>query len=108
MSMYDKLRRDIRISKGYTDSDSWVPDWASGKKAMFTVEMDHEEITVTVLDNEGNWDDVELILYDDVIYIRQFDEQEGHMQMIAMSPQMFGELMLSMKHPEGSYLTKYK
>lgn len=75
---------------------------------MFTVEMDHDEITVTVLDNNGNWDDVELIMYDDVIYIRQFDAELDAMQMIAMSPQMFGELMLSMKHPEGSYMTKYK
>lgn len=108
MSWWNKLVRDLRKSRGYTDSCYWVPDWASGNKDMFTVEMDHDEITVTVLDNDGNWDDVEMILYDDVVYIRQFDEKEGHMQIIAMSPKMLGELMLSMKHPEGSYLTKYK
>lgn len=75
---------------------------------MFTVEMDHDEITVTVLDNEGNWDDVETIIYDDVVYIRQFDEKEGHMQMIGMSPQMFHELIHSMEYSEGAYVTRHK
>lgn len=75
---------------------------------MFTVEMDHDETTITILDNEGNWDDVELIMYDDVIYFRQYDEQEGFMQMIAMSPQMFHEMLESMNRPEGSYVTRHK
>lgn len=74
---------------------------------MFTVEMDHDETTVTVLDNEGNWDDVELFLYDDVVYIRQFDEELNAMQMIAMSPQMFHELLTSMNHSVGSYVTRH-
>lgn len=106
--MYEKILRDKRIGLGHKDKDPLVPDWAYGGSKVFTVEMDHDEITVTVLDNNGNWDDVELIMYDDVIYIRQFDAELDAMQMIAMSPQMFGELMLSMKHPEGSYMTKYK
>lgn len=75
---------------------------------MFTVEMDHDETTVTVLDNHGNWDDVELILYDDVVYIRQYDTELGVMQMIAMSPEMFHEILLSMNHPEGAYVTRHK
>jgi hypothetical protein len=37
MSMYDKLRRDIRISRGYTDSNNWVPDWASKVKKLLYV-----------------------------------------------------------------------
>jgi hypothetical protein len=40
MSMYDKLRRDIRILKGYTDSNNWVPDWASGEY----LKMDNDEL----------------------------------------------------------------
>ena len=74
---------------------------------MFTIEMDHDETAVTVLDNEGNWDDVELFLYDDVVYIRQFDEELNVMQMIAMSPQMFHELLTSMNHSEGAYVTRH-
>lgn len=75
---------------------------------MFTVEMDHDEVTITVLDNEGNWDDVELIIYDDMVYLRQYDEQEGFMQMIGMSPQMLHELLQSFNHSEGAYVTKHK
>jgi Mg/Co/Ni transporter MgtE len=75
---------------------------------MFTVEMDHDEVTVTVLDNDGHYDDVELILYDDIIYVRQYDAQHDLMQMIAMSPEMFNELRAAMKHPAGTYLTKHK
>jgi hypothetical protein len=37
MSMYDKLRRDIRISKGYTNSNPWVPDWSGGMKKVLYV-----------------------------------------------------------------------
>lgn len=75
---------------------------------MFTVEMDHDETTVTVLDNHGNWDDVELILYDDVVYIRQYDSELNVMQMVAMSPEMFHEILISMNHSEGAYVTKHK
>lgn len=75
---------------------------------MFTVEMDHDETTVTVLDNHGNWDDVELILYDDVVYIRQYDSELDVMQMIAMSPEMFHEILMSMNHSVGAYITRHK
>lgn len=75
---------------------------------MFTIEMDHDETTVTVLDNHGNWDDVELILYDDVVYIRQYDSELDDMQMIAMGPEMFNELLVSMHKSEGSYITNHK
>ena len=46
--MYDKLRRDIRISKGHTDSNPWVPDWASGEGSMFTIEMEDDESLITI------------------------------------------------------------
>ena len=51
MSMYDKLRRDIRISKGYTDSNSWVPDWACGmKKVLYVNGCSHTHGTETAMD----------------------------------------------------------
>lgn len=108
IQVFEKILRDHRLSLGHKDKDPLVPDWAYGGSSMFTVEMDHDETTVTVLDNEGNWDDVELFLYDDVVYIRQFDEELNVMQMIAMSPQMFHELLTSMNHSVGAYVTHHK
>jgi hypothetical protein len=52
MSMYDKLRRDIRISKGYTDSNNWVPDWAGGmKKVLYVNGCSHTHGTELAMDN---------------------------------------------------------
>jgi hypothetical protein len=50
--MYDKLRRDIRISKGYTDSNNWVPDWACGmKKVLYVNGCSHTHGTELAMDN---------------------------------------------------------
>jgi hypothetical protein len=38
---------------------------------MFTIEMDWDETAVQVLDQTGEYEDVEYILYDDIVYIRQ-------------------------------------
>ena len=44
---------------------------------MFTVEMDFDEIEITVLDDGDRFEDVKVFSYDDVIYIRQFSEKKN-------------------------------
>jgi hypothetical protein len=40
--MYDKIIRDKRISRGYTDGNPWVPDWAGKmKKVLYTSGCSH-------------------------------------------------------------------
>lgn len=73
---------------------------------MFTTEMDHDEISITVLDDAGNYEDVNYLIYDDIVYIRQWDEDTQRYNLIAMSPPMFSEFLSAMKTPEGTYTTR--
>ena len=75
---------------------------------MFTVEMDHDETIVTVLDDVGIRGDVSFFFYDDMVYIRQFDEKKKKYEIILMSPEMWDEFMTAWKSPEGAYVTQYE
>lgn len=73
---------------------------------MFTIEMDWDELGIRILDQTGEHEDVEFIIYDDVVYIRQWDEDLERHYIITMSPQQFEELSYAMNLPEGSYVIR--
>jgi len=75
---------------------------------MFTVEIDHDETVVTVLDDVGIRGDVSFFFYDDMIYIRQYDEKNDKYDIILMSPEMWDEFMTAWNSPEGAYVTRYE
>jgi len=72
---------------------------------VYTVEMDLDEIEITVLDDNGRYEDVKVFSYDDVVYIRQFNQKKNKNDLIQMSPEMYAELMEAWKSPEGSFIT---
>jgi hypothetical protein len=72
---------------------------------MFTVEMDHDEIEITVLDDGDRFEDVKVFSYDEVVYIRQFNEKKNKWDLIEMTPEMYAELMTAWQTPEGSFIT---
>ena len=73
---------------------------------MFTVEMEHDETAVTLLDNENNHEDVIFNIFDDIVYIRQWDDLAECFNVIVLSPEMFDEFISALASPEGSYTTK--
>ena len=75
---------------------------------MFTVEMDHDEIEITVLDDKDGFEDVKVFSYDDIVYIRQFNEKYNKWDLIQMTPEMYVELMTAYHKPSGAYLTHIK
>jgi hypothetical protein len=75
---------------------------------MFTVEIDHDETVVTVLDDVGIRGDVSFFFYDDMIYIRQYDEKKDKYDIILMSPEMWDEFMTAWNSPEGAYVARYE
>ena len=75
---------------------------------MFTVEMDHDEIEITVLDDTDRFEDIKVFSYDDIVYIRQFNEQYNKWDLIQMTPEMYVELMTAYHKPSGAYLTQIK
>ena len=38
---------------------------------MFTIEMDWDETAITILDPDGEYEDLQVIAYDDIVYMRQ-------------------------------------
>ena len=72
---------------------------------MYTVEMDLDEIEITILDDNGRYEDVKVFSYDDVVYIRQFNEKRNKWDLIQMSPEMYAELMTAWQSPEGAFVT---
>ena len=75
---------------------------------MFTVEMDHDETIVTVLDDVGVLCDFSFFFYEVMVYIRQCYEKRQKFEVILMSPEMWEEFITAWKSPEGAYVTKYE
>lgn len=73
---------------------------------MFTTEFDHDEVLITLLDDDAFCEDVQFIIFDDIVYIRQWDEDFDRFNVIVMSPQMFDQFRAALNLPEGSYFTK--
>ena len=74
---------------------------------MFTVEMNFDEIEINILDDTAEHDDVKVHIFEDIVYIRQFDYDCGPIpQSIAMSPDMWNQLILAFNSPEGAFKVK--
>lgn len=73
---------------------------------MFTNEFDFDETIITVLDDSGRYEDVQLYLDDNEVYIRQWNERKQAYDLIVMSSMMFFEIMEAMKQPEGAYIIR--
>jgi hypothetical protein len=75
---------------------------------MFTIEIDWDETAITILDPEGKKEDLQVYMYDDVVYIRQWMEEIERFLVIEASPHQFYSLMNAMKLPEGAYTMEGK
>lgn len=71
---------------------------------MFTVEMDWDETAITVLDPDGEHEDLQVIMYEDIVYIRQWDPDIERFILIDISPKQYLQLMHSFSVPEGAYM----
>ncbi len=68
--------------------------------------MDWDETAITILDSTGSVEDLEVIMYDDVCYIRQWDEDIQRHHLIVVSPEMMLALHRAFGLPQGAYLLK--
>ena len=73
---------------------------------MFSVEHEFDNTTITVLDDSGEQEDVAVILFDDVVYIRQYIEDTDMASVITMSPKMFAEMIEAYNRGEGSFIAR--
>lgn len=73
---------------------------------MFSVEHEFDNTTVTVLDDGGEQEDVAVILFDDLVYIRQYVEDTDLASVVTMTPKMFAEMIEAYNRGEGSFITR--
>lgn len=73
---------------------------------MFSVEHEFDSTTITVLDDSGDEEDVAVILFDDVVYIRQYLADTDAAAIVSMTPKMFTEIMAAWNSAEGSYIVR--
>lgn len=73
---------------------------------MFTVEFESDASVVKSLDDSGEFSDVEMIIADDdVVFIRQWDEELQKYEMLVMCYQQLLDLFVSMHQTEGAFKT---
>jgi hypothetical protein len=70
---------------------------------MFTVEHLSSASVVTSIDDGGRTSDVRLTLYDNIVYLSQWDEKLQKDNLIEMSAMQWLEMMKSMNQAEGAY-----
>lgn len=73
---------------------------------MFSVEHEFDNTTITVLDDSGEQEDVAVILFDDVVYIRQYVEDTDLASVVTMTPKMFAEMIEAYNRGEGSFIAR--
>ena len=73
---------------------------------MFSVEHEFDNTTITVLDDGGEQEDVAVILFDDLVYIRQYVEDTELASVVTMTPKMFAELIEAYNRGEGSFIAR--
>lgn len=73
---------------------------------MFSVEHEFDNTTITVLDDSGEQEDVAVILFDDVVYIRQYVEDTELASVVTMTPKMFAEMIEAYNRGEGSFVAR--
>ena len=75
---------------------------------MYSVEFDHDEVLITLVDDTADCEDVVINSFDDIVYIRQWDEELNRMQAIVLTPEMWEELMSAIHSHEGVFIRERK
>lgn len=73
---------------------------------MITIENGFEDTSVVIMDPDGNLEDVEVLLYDDGVFIRQWDDDLNANDLIQFSHNTFQMFLTALNLPEGIYVTK--
>lgn len=70
---------------------------------MFTNEFDFDESVTTVMDENGQLEDIKIYITEDSVFITQWDEREQQNDIITMTTQMFSELQIALNQTEGLF-----
>lgn len=74
---------------------------------MFTNEIEYDCTVTTVLDEEGRLEDVEMIMDDEHVFIRQYYPDNKESDIVILTHKMFYDMIEALDHPEGLYFTEF-
>ena len=72
--------------------------------SMFSVEYDHDEICITVVDDYGFHGDLKIHAFNDIVYISQWDPDTDSDSLMMISPDMWEQLLQAINSTEGVYV----
>jgi len=75
---------------------------------MFTIETDMDETAITIMDDTGELEDVQALLYDDYCHIRQWNEKTKLFDVVTLKAEMYLKLMEAWKLGDGTYVLEKK
>lgn len=75
---------------------------------MFTNEFDFDSTTTTILDETGECDDVQIVIDDGGVFIRQYNEITDKYDLVVLTHIMFQEFLVAMRTTEGAYKTFFE
>ena len=74
---------------------------------MFSNEIEWDHTVTTVLDETGQYTDVELVIDDAGVFLRQFPD-EGKADLICMTHKMFRDMIAALDESQGFFQTRYR
>ena len=75
---------------------------------MFSVEFDHDEVCITVMDDTGVHGDLKIHAFDDIVYLTQYDQDLDIDNVLEINPNQWEELIAAIHSPEGFFMRERK
>jgi len=73
------------------------------RNEIFTNEFELTETITTVLDDKGQYEDIQIFIDESEVFIRQWNEAGNRHELIAMSGAMFNEITIALEQEEGMF-----
>ena len=75
---------------------------------MFSIETEFDYTVITSLDERGNFEDVEVVLDEEVVYLAQAMPKSDKRQVLELTYQQFIDIVLALDLPDGAYYAREK
>lgn len=75
---------------------------------MFTNEFFEKESVTTVMDETARFEDIQVCIGDDCVYLRQYNPKSKLCEVIMMTHKMWFDVLESGNHTEGFFTTKLR
>lgn len=75
---------------------------------MFTIETEFDYTVITSLDERGSFEDIEVVLDEEVVYLAQAMPESNKRQILEITYQQFKDILIAIDLPDGAYYAREK